>query len=206
MDARPRPDLGDVAVASAAVAPEIGDALARAFVDDPVWSWIAPDERRRPAVLERTFRAFAAHLWLPHETVWTTDRLDAAACWEAPGHTTVPPGTQARLLPTVLGTGPRPATRMLRIDRALQAARPREPHWYLALIGVAPEARGRGWGGQLLRAALARVDAQHTVAYLEASSENSRRLYLRHGFEDHGPPITIGDSPPLFPMLRPAAR
>ena len=40
-------------------------------------------------------------------------------------------------------------------------------------------------------------------AYLEASTERSRDLYARHGFELIAT-IQVADSPPLFPMVRKA--
>jgi hypothetical protein len=50
---------------------------------------------------------------------------------------------------------------------------------------------------------LARADRDGLPAYLEASAPRNRALYERHGFEVVGE-IQAGDSPPLWPMLRPA--
>ncbi|MQA24380.1 MAG: hypothetical protein GEU94_02675 [Micromonosporaceae bacterium] len=47
------------------------------------------------------------------------------------------------------------------------------------------------------------LDESSTLAYLVAAS---RRLYLRHGYRDHGDPISLHEGPRLFPMWRhPAA-
>ena len=46
---------------------------------------------------------------------------------------------------------------------------PRVPHWYLPVLGTAPEYQGRGVGSALLRALLARSDAEGLPAYLESS-------------------------------------
>lgn len=81
---------------------------------------------------------------------------------------------------------------------------PDEPHRYLAMIGVDPNAQGRGIGAHLMRHALARCDAEGTLAYLEASSPRNVSLYLRHGFEIIGE-IQVGNAPPLMPMVRPPA-
>ncbi len=80
---------------------------------------------------------------------------------------------------------------------------PDEEIWYLPLIGVEPMWQGKGLGGALLEHALAKCDADHKPAYLEATSEGSRDLYARHGFEVTGT-IQIADSPPMWPMLRKA--
>jgi ribosomal protein S18 acetylase RimI-like enzyme len=78
---------------------------------------------------------------------------------------------------------------------------PGEPHWHLPLIGVDPLHQGRGLGSALLEPALERCDREGTLAYLEASSPRSVPLYQRHGFDVLGT-IRVGDSPPVFPMLR----
>jgi ribosomal protein S18 acetylase RimI-like enzyme len=80
---------------------------------------------------------------------------------------------------------------------------PREPHWYLPLIGVDPSHQGKGLGSALLRHALAECDRQRAVAYLESSNPVNIPLYERHGFKRLGV-IQEGSSPQLVPMLRPA--
>lgn len=80
-------------------------------------------------------------------------------------------------------------------------AHPKEPHWYLWLIGADPTRQGRGYGSALLRHALAACDRDKKLAYLESSNPRNLSLYLRHGFELTGT-IQVGSSPSLFPMLR----
>ena len=78
---------------------------------------------------------------------------------------------------------------------------PEEPHWYLAMIGVEPNAQGRGLGGELMRHALARCDRERAVAYLESSNRRNISLYQRHGFEVMGQ-IRVGEAPLVVPMIR----
>jgi GNAT superfamily N-acetyltransferase len=78
---------------------------------------------------------------------------------------------------------------------------PKEPHWYLPLIGVDPGHQGKGYGSTLLKHALASCDGNHQIAYLEASSPQSVPLYERHGFKVLGE-VQVGSSPPIFPMSR----
>jgi len=80
---------------------------------------------------------------------------------------------------------------------------PKEPHWYLAMLGVDPARQGQGLGSALLKETLKRCDAEGAVAYLESSNPRNVPLYERHGFEVMGL-IQPGDFPPLYPMLRPA--
>jgi ribosomal protein S18 acetylase RimI-like enzyme len=81
------------------------------------------------------------------------------------------------------------------------SSHPEEPHWYLPMIGVDPAHRAHGYGSQLMKHALERCDRERKVAYLESSNSRNLSLYIRHGFEITGT-IQVGDSPPLFPMVR----
>ena len=78
---------------------------------------------------------------------------------------------------------------------------PKEPHWYLPLLGVDGPKRGRGHGSALLRCALETCDRDGTPAYLESSNARNIPLYQRHGFELLGT-IQAGHSPEIYPMLR----
>jgi ribosomal protein S18 acetylase RimI-like enzyme len=78
---------------------------------------------------------------------------------------------------------------------------PKEPHWYLPLIGVDPFHQGQGFGSALMKHALIACDRDGTLAYLESSNPKNIPLYERHGFEVLGT-IQVGSSPPIVPMLR----
>ena len=78
---------------------------------------------------------------------------------------------------------------------------PREPYWYLPLIGVDPSRQGQGYGSALMAHGIAPCDRNRTLAYLESSSPRNIPLYKRFGFEVIGT-IQVGASPPIFPMLR----
>jgi ribosomal protein S18 acetylase RimI-like enzyme len=64
---------------------------------------------------------------------------------------------------------------------------------------VDPAYRGRGLGSALLAHGLAVADQDGLPAYLEATSEDNRRLYERHGFTVIGK-IQYGTSPPMWAM------
>ncbi len=78
---------------------------------------------------------------------------------------------------------------------------PKEPHWYLPLIGVDPTRQNKGYGAMLMQYALEVCDRDGLPAYLESSNPRNITLYQRHGFEIVGT-IQAGSSPPLFPMRR----
>jgi GNAT superfamily N-acetyltransferase len=79
--------------------------------------------------------------------------------------------------------------------------RPREPHWYLPVIGVDPMQQGRGLGRALMAPVLERCDAQGLPAYLESSNPRNVAFYERLGFRTLGR-LRIADCPVIQPMLR----
>jgi GNAT superfamily N-acetyltransferase len=180
----------------------ISRTLARAFHSDPVFSWVLPRPERRAAVLDPAFALFLRRLWLELGESYTVGEADGAAIWHPPGHWKQSLADQLRLLPEFARVWGRSTPRALRGLTALERGHPSEPHFYLALMGVAPERQGRGLGSLLMHPVLSRCDEEGIPAYLEASTPRNRALYERHGFavtaED-----TIGrGAPPVWRMWR----
>lgn len=75
--------------------------------------------------------------------------------------------------------------------------------WYLPTIAVDPACQGKGIGSQLMKHALAMVDAKGLTAYLESSNPRNMSLYERCGFVTMGK-IQIGEAPVIHPMIREA--
>jgi ribosomal protein S18 acetylase RimI-like enzyme len=76
-----------------------------------------------------------------------------------------------------------------------------EDAWYLSFIAVDPAQQRKGIGSFLLKEALQMIDERGDRAYLEASNEQNKALYERHGFVEIGR-VQFEDSPPAFPMIR----
>lgn len=181
-------------------------ALAAAFFDDPVFRWLNPDDDRRrevlPAFFDLAVEAFARH----DETWCAGDPVTGAAIWAPAG---VEPMTEADgavfAARCAVLAGP-DAERWLDVMGLLDEHHPHHAaHDYLWFIGVAPQRRGRGQGGAMLRTVLDRADRSGTPAYLEATSPDNRRLYERHGFAVTGE-IAVAGGPPLWTMWREPAR
>jgi GNAT superfamily N-acetyltransferase len=178
-------------------------AVARAFYDDPVFSFLLPDGSRRASQLERAFDFLAQRVWLPHEQTYTTDSVVGGAFWVSPGEWHVSLVRQAMMMPGMIARiGPRVMPGLLRTLSLIEAKHPREPHFYLPVIGVAPEWQGKGIGTALLRPMLERCDLEGLPAYLEASSERNRACYERNGFEVRGELRVPKGGPPLWLMWR----
>jgi ribosomal protein S18 acetylase RimI-like enzyme len=127
-----------------------------------------------------------------------SDDFCAVALWLPPG---VHPNGDA--LEKVFRNTARPEHLgdLLATFEKMEQSHPDEPHWYLPMIGVEPNAQGRGLGGALMRHVVARCDHEGVLAYLESSNPRNITLYERHGFEVMGT-IQIGAGPPVTPMLR----
>ena len=162
--------------------PRMADVLARAFFDDPAFSWVLREDADRMRVLVRGFELFLRRVWLEQEHTYTTKSVAGVAAWELPDRWKLGVGRQLGLLPAMLRVFGRHSPRVLRAIAMLEASHPREPHHYLAFIGVDPDWQGRGLGGALLAAVLERCDRERMPAFLEASRARNRDLYERHGF------------------------
>jgi GNAT superfamily N-acetyltransferase len=198
---RPLPDGSDVRKLAAADLATVVKALARSFYEDPIFSWVTPDADRRLARLERGFDLYARRVWLAHDEAYTTDRLIGCAFWMPPDTWHLSLAAQLRMLPAMLAMARGDLPRLLRLLNAIEAKHPHDRHWYLPVIGIAPEWQGRGFGAALMRPILERCDREGVPAYLEASSPRNRALYERHGFavvEE----IRVKDSPPMWRMWR----
>jgi GNAT superfamily N-acetyltransferase len=174
--------------------------LAEAFVEDPVFGWLIPNDNRRRARLRRYFGIELRQFALPHGRVWTTDDLAGAMLslppgkWRVPLHTTLLHGS-------AFGVQVARAARLGVAMELRHMRHMREPHYYVRDIGVHPDMQGRGLGSALMRPTLDRCDREGLPAYIEASSERSAALYERLGFQ-LTEELRVWGSPPLHLMIR----
>lgn len=159
-------------------------ALARAFFEDPLGTYVIPDPARRLAILERGFDLFLRRVWIGHEETYTAGDTGVGACiWEPPGTWKIGAAKQLSMLPAMVGAFGRSLPRLLSALSAAERGHPEEPHYYLPILGVEPESQGRGRGSAMMFPILSRCDAEGVPAYLEASTPRNRALYERHGFK-----------------------
>ena len=179
--------------------------LARAFYDDPVTSWMLPDDSSRLTALTRAFAPLARHHFLPRagsEVGVRDGTVGAATLWDPPGQRK--PGLVEQLIttPTMLWAFRSRVPASMRVMELMEKHHPEEPHWYLMLIGSDPAVRGTGFGHALMRSRLDRCDAEGSPAYLENSNPKNESYYLRFGFEIMGEIKLPDGGPPLWPMWR----
>jgi GNAT superfamily N-acetyltransferase len=179
------------------------DVLQAAFWDDPVMTWLFPDDRGRSRRSARLFKLLLERHYLPMHTVWTTSADEGAALWAPPGHWKIPTIDIVRALPDFVVSLGRRAPLALRFLDSVDRQHPDEPHWYLGVLGTNPPRQGHGVGSALLAPVLERCDREGVPAYLESSKESNIAFYARHGFELTGEIRAANGGPVLYPMWRP---
>ncbi|OBK22137.1 GNAT family acetyltransferase [Mycobacterium asiaticum] len=184
---------------------ELARTLGRAFFDDPVTTWIVPDDDVRRAQLHRVFATMTRHHHLAKggvEVACDGPGIGAAALWDPPNGWQESRWAQLRQMPAFLRvTGLRSARGRV-VQEIMKREHPEEPHWYLAVLGSDPTVRGKGFGQVLMQSRLDRCDAEYCPAYLESSKPENVPYYERFGFRVTGE-ITIPDGgPTLWPMWR----
>ena len=168
-----------------------------AFSSDPVVRWFMRDADRYLRFWPAFVMAFAG-AGFAAGTVDTIDDHRGVGMWLPPGA-----GSDEGAIGEVVAEAV-PAVQRDEVDELFEQMgehHPVDPHYYLPLIGVDPSAQNRGYGSALLTHALERCDRDRMPAYLEATSQQNRALYARHGFEEIGV-IQAGSAPPLWPMFR----
>ncbi|TFV76983.1 N-acetyltransferase [Blastococcus sp. CT_GayMR20] len=171
--------------------------LARAFVDDPLMVWFFPDEDARPHACAALFGLFAEN-YLAGGRVDVVRRPEpvAVAMWRWPREAERAPGPER--LPSIGGlmTALMGSARAAAIggDMAVLAElRPAEPHAYLHLLAVHPDARRQGLGGEVLDRGLAAARAAGLVACLDTMNPANVPFYEGHGMSvRHEVPLGAG--------------
>ena len=179
--------------------PELAETLTLAFFDDPIFRWWMPVDGRRKELLPGFF-TLIAQAYLPSEEIYQAGEGVAAAVWAPPGGGPSE-AEMAEWVPRIGEATAEYADTLFEVLEVMDAKHPTDPHYYLFMLGTRPPFQSRGLGSQLLRTVLDRCDADKVPAYLEASSEGNKRLYLRHGFEVVEA-VTVRDSPPFWCMWR----
>lgn len=173
--------------------------LVMAFSADPVVRWLYPEPARYLAFFPQLARLLGGDAFVAG-TAEVAQGHAGTALWVSPDSHLDEEAAAALVERSVDEVR---AEAVFALFTEVLGLHPTEPVWYLPFIGVDPAHQGRGIGGRLLAAGLARADRDGLPAYLEASTPRNRALYERHGFEVLAE-VRAAGSPPLWPMMRPA--
>ncbi|MEV6124345.1 GNAT family N-acetyltransferase [Streptomyces sp. NPDC052077] len=176
--------------------------LDEAFQDDPVSGWVFPGAEYRRRTHHRLMAAFA-DVVLAEGRVDLTEDGAACAMWlslPAAGEDDGADDDTPVRMRLAVDPGNDRIERIARLTADVHPAG--RAHEYLWMIGVAPGRQGEGLGTALIGTVLDRCDREGRPAYLEASSDRSRLLYERLGFEVVGHPLELPEGPLMWPMWR----
>lgn len=171
--------------------------LARSLCDDPGWIHVFPDDTTRLARMTTMLRVSTA----PYVAMGASHVVPAAAAaiWAPPGAHDLPALTQLRLVPRLAWLIGRRVPAALKLFAAMGKGTPKEPHHYLAVLGVDPAHQGKGLGAAVLAPTLARCDDARALAWLESTNPKNHTFYRRIGFEvAHETPIPGGPTITFF--------
>jgi GNAT superfamily N-acetyltransferase len=180
--------------------------LARAFYDDPFFTFVLPESIKRihvlPWLFEKTIR-----YGLRYGKIYTTPSLDGVSMWLGPKNTTLALiGTlQTGLFLLPLKLSWRELERSMRLADCADRLHKKSvtgPHWVLYGLGVEPSRQGQGLGYALLEPVLAQADLQALVCYLDTNKEQNIPFYEQNGFKVVGHQQARHTGPHIWAMLR----
>ena len=159
--------------------------FARAFFDDPLMTWVLPDEASRQNRLRRFWHYGLARIVSQGlRDVYCTTDLAGGAMWAPPRSWKLPVHKMLPGVPRMLhAIGLRSFVRIARADTFLASSHPSEDHWYLDAIAVDPSSQQCGIGSALMYPVLQQCDRDGLPAYLETSNDHNVAFYSRHGFD-----------------------
>jgi ribosomal protein S18 acetylase RimI-like enzyme len=162
--------------------------LARAFQDDPLQIYVFPDPAERAMLSPAHFAPLLRYGMMFGEVLTTEGKPLGAAVWLPPEGWEVTPERAAAAgfddLPNIIGE--EASERFFSALGAIDPYHHRDvppAHWYVMVVGVAPEARGQGLGRALLEPIMNRADAAGLPCYLETAQPDNVAFYEYLGFK-----------------------
>jgi len=180
----------------------IGSIIGDSFSDDPVNLWIF----KHPSGIVSFNTKIAKKLYIPDGFGHVMDDESGGALW-------LPPGANKHIplyksidiaLSMIRYGGFKSVPQGMLIDHYLTGKKPKEPHFYLYAIGARKNQQGKGIGGKLMEAGLARADSENMPVYLESTKEANVPFYRRFGFNVIEKTEPGHGCPPLWLMYREA--
>lgn len=206
MEAATKPSPAPLRLAPQQI-PAAAEMMARAFQDDPLYGHFFPDAQGRQRILPAMFKFRLNYGLLVGEVYATSPNLESVAIW-------IPSQNDRMTLPRLIRTGGlgmfvaagsdarKRMQAAIKWAGAIKAEHANFPHWHLSPIATDPAEQGKGYAGALIRAMLARLDAERTPCFLETQTERNVSIYEHYGFKTVEQAVFPGTSVNHWAMLR----
>jgi GNAT superfamily N-acetyltransferase len=184
----------------------VANVLSEAFFNDPMFTYILPEEQRRLAPLKWFFKS-GIRYGLSYGSVYTTHDREGGAIWLRPGSTTIHFLGMLRsgMVAAPLKFGWQSFGRFLTLSNTTEVAHKRlisQPHYYLLALGVSPVKQRRGIGSDLIQPIISKADREGFMCYLETEQEHNIAFYECHGFYVAHEGKVPHDGPRFWAMAR----
>ena len=153
------------------------ETLSLAFQDYPTFGYVFPDDSERKEKLPHFFKSMLHKGLLQGEVYASSPAMEGVTVWLPPG---IPGG-----LSKTYEIDRDAFDRFAYYGKCVFAVRQKHApgrHWFLELIGVAPEFQGKGHAGRLLRSMLDRIGREGLPCYLDTEVDKNVEMYQHHGF------------------------
>ncbi len=161
--------------------------LTRAFRNDPMSVYFYANELERAKKLPYLFQLVFSYCVRYGDVYATSPNLEGVAAWlSSDNH----PMTfwrliRSGLLSAMLNSGRDGSARIRHLEDYTEILHKRlapSKHWYLQLLGVDPQFRGKGYASKLLNSMFARLDEEGLPCFLETMEESNVPLYEHFRF------------------------
>lgn len=166
------------------------DVLMRAFADDPMVKYVFKASKASLEDSGMALFTFSCEVrllldWPLLGVIENDKNLIGVAGLSLPGEVQWPQSLQRVYDDFKKTVGEAAASRMENYSALADTNRPSALHYQVGMIGVAPEAQGKGYGGMLLREIHRRSesDPTSTGVWLDTENQENVSFYQYHGYE-----------------------
>lgn len=182
-------DLDDLYKVQKTDIKKVGEVLADAFKEDPIWAKFIKDNQIKAHQVKYIFGSPILYALKYGKAYASSSNLEGIAAWF--------PDTTAdmnfwRLVRSGvsrygLKMGMKASLKMEKIFRPVEKDRKENmkntSYIYIEIIGVKQEYQKRGFGGKILQVIFEEADKKHIPIYLETSTPQNVKMYEKYGFK-----------------------
>ena len=173
-------------------APRAGMVLAEAFRDDPVWSRVFVEDYQHIKRIGGWFEGAVRYCMKYGEVYAPSQKLEGVVniiasefsdlnMWRMLRSGSIKASLRMGLSLSIHAARMRAVFLPLEADR--RAHMQGRPYLYIMTLGVDPSEQGKGYGSQLIEAAISLAKEKDQPIYLETETKQNVAMYERHGFK-----------------------